>query len=350
LKNLLLTTLALAPLSGAVYAQGSVTLYGSLDSGIRDVGNTTLKGGQKISLSSGTYQSNRFGFKGIEDLGGGYNAHFNLEGGFNVGTGALDNTVDKLFNRTDKLGIGGPFGTIDFGHMYTVAHDTLSGYEPFRLQYLSLTLAGAASAGVAGNGRDDNVIRYNGSFDALKLRAAYGVGGVAGSIDDGSVRAAGFSYSVGGLSFGSAYTHKSVSTVAGIPPFFDENHYTFGAAYKIGPVSAMGGYARDSTATATSAVHGNTVDRYTWGGFRYEINPFVELIAAYYDLRNTTAGVDGKKDVAITGVTYVLSKATFLYADIDNTHYSGGYRSNLKLNPSGHSNQFGMSVGITHEF
>jgi predicted porin len=348
LKNLLLTTLALAPLSGAVYAQSNVTLYGSIDSGLRDIGNTTPAGGQKISLGSGTYQSNRFGFKGVEDLGGGYTARFNLEGGFNSGTGALDNTVDKLFNRTDKIGLGGPFGTIDFGHMYTVAHDTLAAYEPFRLQYLSLTLASAAAAGVAGNGRDDNVIRYNGSFDKLKLRAAYGVGGIAGSVNDGSVRAVGFNYSVGGLTFGSAYTHKSVSTVAATPPFFNENHYTFGAAYQIGPFAAMAGYARDSTASAS--IHGNTVDRYTWGGLRYEINPFIELIAAYYDLRDTTAGIDGKKDVAITGVTYALSKATSFYADLDNTHYSGGYLSNVKLNPSTHSNQFGMSVGITHEF
>jgi predicted porin len=350
LKNLLFATLALAPLSGVVYAQGSVTLYGSIDSGLRDVGNTTPAGGQKISLGSGTYQSNRFGFKGIEDLGGGYNAHFNLEGGFNSGTGALDNTVNKIFNRTDKVGIGGPFGSIDFGHMYTVAHDTLAVYEPFRLQYLSLTLAGAASAGVAGNGRDDNVIRYNGAVDSLKLRAAYGVGGVAGSVNDGSVRAVGFSYSVAGVSFGSAYTHKSVSAVAGTPPFFNENHYTLGAKYEIGPFAVMGGYARDSTGTATSASKGNTVDRYTWGGFRYEINPFLEWIAAYYDLRDVTSGIDGKKDVAITGVTYALSKATSFYADVDNTHYSGGYLSNVKLNPSGHSNQFGVSVGITHEF
>ncbi|WP_233834254.1 porin [Paraburkholderia sp. ZP32-5] len=348
MKKLLLATLALAPLSAAVHAQSSVTLYGSIDSGLRDVGNTTPAGGRKLSLGSGTYQSNRFGFKGVEDLGGGYNAHFNLEGGFNVGTGALDNTANKIFNRTDKVGIGGPFGSVDLGHMYTVAHDTLAGYEPFRLQYLSITLAGAASAGVAGNGRDDNVIRYNGTFDKLKLRAAYGVGGVAGSIADGAVRAVGFSYAIGGLSFGSAYTHKSVSAVAGTPPFFGENHYTFGAAYKLGPVAAMAGYARDST--ATSSAHGNTVDRYTWGGLRYQINPFIELIAAYYDDRNTTAGIDGKKDVAITGVTYLLSKTTFLYADVDNTHYSGGYVSNLKLNPSGHSNQFGMSIGINHDF
>jgi predicted porin len=284
----------------------------------------------------------------VEDLGGGYNAHFNLEAGFNSATGALDNTVSKIFNRTDKIGIGGPFGSVDLGHMYTVAHDTLAGYEPFRLQYLGLTLAAAAAAGVAGNGRDDNVIRYNGTFSKLRLRAAYGVGGNTGSIADGAIRAAGFSYSVGGLSFGSAYTHKSVSVVAGLPPYFGENHYTFGAAYKIGAFSVMAGYAHDST--ATSSVFGNTVDRYTWGGFRYRINPFTEWIGAYYNLKDTTAGVDGRKSVAITGLTYALSKATVFYADIDNTHYTGGYVSNLKLNPSGHSNQFGVSAGISHDF
>jgi predicted porin len=74
------------------------------------------------------------------------------------------------------------------------------------------------------------------------------------------------------------------------------------------------------------------------------------MTAAYYDNKNTTAGVDGRKGVAIVGITYLLSKRTLLYADVDYTKFTGGYVTNATLNPSQHASQTGVSFGINHFF
>ena len=68
-----LTALTLLGLSGgAVHAQSSVTLYGSLDGGLRNLVNGTKSGGAALSMASnGVYNSNRWGFEGKEDIGGG---------------------------------------------------------------------------------------------------------------------------------------------------------------------------------------------------------------------------------------------------------------------------------------
>jgi predicted porin len=60
--------------------------------------------------------------------------------------------------------------------------------------------------------------------------------------------------------------------------------------------------------------------------------------------------VSGRKDVSILGVTYSLSKRTLLYADIDYTHFTGGYATNATLNPSLHEKHTGLSFSMNHWF
>jgi predicted porin len=103
-----------------------VTIYGSFDAGIRNQRDIDATGHSRTTMSStGTYNSNRLGFKGVEDLGGGLNAHFTLESGFNSGTGELNNTQNKLFQRSAFVGLGGQWGSLDLGRQYTVAFKTV---------------------------------------------------------------------------------------------------------------------------------------------------------------------------------------------------------------------------------
>lgn len=61
-------------------AQSSVTLYGLVDMG---VGYTNNVGGHSVwQMASGFAQGSRWGLKGTEDLGGGYNALFQIENGY----------------------------------------------------------------------------------------------------------------------------------------------------------------------------------------------------------------------------------------------------------------------------
>ena len=74
-----LATLAvLAAVSATSYAQSSVTLFGVADATVQ-VGRGSET--NRTSLGSGGLASNRLGFRGVEDLGGGMKAGFWLQPG-----------------------------------------------------------------------------------------------------------------------------------------------------------------------------------------------------------------------------------------------------------------------------
>jgi predicted porin len=334
--------------TGVAHAQSSVTLYGSLDGGLRNVVNGTKAGGAALTMASnGTYNSNRWGFVGKEDIGGGYYVRFNLEAGFVLATGANNNSNNQIFQRTSTVGFGGPFGQIDIGRQYTMQHYLVKDFEPFDFHYLSITESTAVSAG--DTGRDSNDINYRGTFGPWVLRGQYALGGVPGSVAHGSVLGGGLSYHTKLVKLGAGYTHRSTTPSATSTDYFGNDQYTAGGAVSLGPVDVMGGYSLIMQDTPASA-HGKTRNRYLWGGVRYHATPFFNVTAAYYDGKNTTSGVDGRKDVAILGVTYALSKRTELYADVDYTHYTGVYLKNATLNASGHSKVTGVSFGMNHWF
>ena len=81
---------------GVAFAQSSVTLYGTIDGGIRNQSKVfkdqvnldpALGDGSVTSATDGLYRTNRWGMKGSEDLGGGLKANFKLEGQYSSDTG-----------------------------------------------------------------------------------------------------------------------------------------------------------------------------------------------------------------------------------------------------------------------
>lgn len=328
--------LALALLGSFGYsnAQTAVTIYGTIDAGVRHLTNVDAAGNDRLTMgSNGTAVTNRLGFRGVEDLGGGYNARFVLESGFNTGTGALD-AANTLFNRTATVGIGSPVGSLDFGRQYTVAFKTIAAYEPFSYRFPALTYAVPASAGT----RYNNDVQYLGTFGPLTVRAEYALGEQAGSTVNGSARAIGAGYTAGGLSIAGAYT-KRKPAVGGV--FRDNTHFTLGGAYKIGDLRATVGYADEEQETATL----DTTSKFAWVGGEYAISPVVSVAGAYYRNKTETAGVDGKRDLFMIATYYALSKRTNLYAEVDRTKYSG----TLVASPA-QSSQTGISIGVAHSF
>jgi predicted porin len=116
-----------------------------------------------------------------------------------------------------------------------------------------------------------------------------------------------------------------------------------GGSYTLGPVKASLGYVSETMMTATP-IH--TTNKYLFGGLKYTVTPLLYVTGAYYAFRNSTANVSGREDVSILSAVYSLSKRTQLYADIDNTHFTGVFLHNATLNASGRSNSFGASAGI----
>jgi predicted porin len=339
MKKSLLALAVLGAFAASAQAQTNVTIYGSFDGGIRHQTNVRDAAGNEGSRttmgSNGTFNSNRIGFRGIEDLGGGLNAHFTLETGFNTGTGRLD--VDNtLFNRTAAVGIGGAWGSLDFGRQYTVAFKTIGAYDPFSYKYPGIADAVAATAGT----RYNNDVQYTGTFGPITARAEWAFGEVAGDTSAGANRAIGVSYLAGPVSVGGAYTR--LESAAGL----DTDHWTVGGAFKFGPARVAVGYQTQEAETATGA---ETEIKRAWVGGSYAITPAVELTAAYYRTRLSGTG-DAEKDNYMVAATYALSKRTNVYLGFDVQRYDGAGAIIPTTLATGEDSQRAVSIGVNHLF
>jgi predicted porin len=363
MKKSLLALAVIGAFAGAAQAQTSVSIYGSFDAGARYQNNADASGHSKLTMgSNGTYNSNRIGFKGIEDLGGGLNAHFTLESGFNSGTGALNNTTNQLFERSAFVGLGGQWGSLDLGRQFTVAYKTVGAYDPFNFKYSGIapTSQGSISAGT----RVNNDIQYTGTYGPITARAEWALGEQVGSARNGSQQALGVTYANGPISVGGAYTLRKPSvdaTGAASASGSNQNNrdWTVGGAYTFGPARIAVGYAKETQDLLAS---NGIQQKNAWIGGSYDLTPALGLTAAYYDTRVDNigaAGVNGKRQLTMIGATYKLSKRTNFYADVDYTRYKDGLVGGAATvtsygvplsSANGESHLTGVSVGVNHLF
>ncbi|MEY4482535.1 MAG: hypothetical protein RIQ84_1697 [Pseudomonadota bacterium] len=151
MKKLLIATAAMAVVAGA-QAQSSVTVYGIYDASMAETktdysdtrvtvtDNTTtaatqnrqfasmkdVKNSGLNAISAGASASSRLGFRGVEDLGGGLSAQFNLEYAL-AGNGDL--TVATI--RTGTVGLSSKdLGTLNLGRQLTGLHGVVAGTNP----------------------------------------------------------------------------------------------------------------------------------------------------------------------------------------------------------------------------
>jgi predicted porin len=365
MKKSLLALAVLGAFAGAAQAQTGVTVYGSFDGGVRHQSNVSGGDSKTTMSSNGTYNSNRIGFKGTEDLGGGLNAHFALETGFNTGTGALDNANNQLFNRTALVGLGGAWGSLDLGRQYSINFQTIGMYDPFNYKYtgiiplagqggtpavsgaIATPLGGSALGATGGLTRLNNDIKYTGTFGPITARVEYALGEVAGSSSNGGTTAVGVGYSGGPFSAGAAYTARKVQ-LGGAGAYQDAKNWTLGGAYSTGPFRLAVGYAENKQDTGVAAASDFKVKDW-WLGGSYSMTPAATLTAGYYETKGQSGGVDGKRKLFIVGATYALSKRTNFYADIDSRRYDGLGGAVLSTNGN-NDTQTGISVGINHLF
>jgi predicted porin len=167
MKKSLLALAVLTAISGAASAQSSVTLYGKVDLGmVYDAGGTA---GKSLRVSSGVTGGSRIGFKGVEDLGGGLKASFQLETGFcadsaapatvknsDGSTATVPNFCtgsNNFMGRQAYGALSGAFGQLSAGRQYSLGFVTLTTIDPF----------GTGFAGRADNIFDQSGPRLNNS-------------------------------------------------------------------------------------------------------------------------------------------------------------------------------------------
>ena len=98
--------------SGIAHGQSSVTVYGVIDQYLNYMHSSS--GATIRSLEDGALTRSRFGVRGQEDLGDGYIAKFNLEGGFSTDTGTTAD-AGRFWDRQAWVGIATPGGEFRAG-------------------------------------------------------------------------------------------------------------------------------------------------------------------------------------------------------------------------------------------
>ncbi|GIZ52887.1 porin [Noviherbaspirillum aridicola] len=379
MKKSLLALAVLGAFAGAAQSQTAITIYGVADAGVRHLNNANAAGDSNTTLNSGVNTATRLGFRGVEDLGGGLNARFNLEMGYDISTGTGTSSIispsGSLFDRTATVGLGGAWGSLDLGLQYSVAFKTIGAIDPMNYQYTGIIpLAGLAAGNQVsavtpsrGGTRFLNDIQYTGNFGPLTVRAEYALGEVAGSRRDGSAQAVGATFVAAPFTVAGAYTRRSpnIATAPAAAVYDDNNQWVIGAAFDAGVFRLAGGYLdeeQDRGALPEAEL------KTAWFGGRYSLTPAAALSAGYYHTKVETGAGDAKRKLFIVSGTYALSKRTTLYAAIDHNRYDGDFTF-TSANTAGFAaaaptfNQpastapaasqdkiTGFSVGISHTF
>ncbi|CAJ0713985.1 MAG: porin [Ralstonia sp.] len=344
MKKSLLALAVLGTFAGVAQAQSSVTLYGVVDANIEYVNHAqavTAAGvvipgssGSRLAMQAGGLSSNRWGLRGVEDIGGGLKSLFVLESGFAMDTGTLQQG-GRLFGRQAFVGLQGNWGKITLGRQYTTIFDMMANFSPtgYATQYEPVV------GQLGPNFREDNMIKYTGAFGPVTVEGHWAFGERAGSQTANSAYGVGANYFGGPFGLGIAYDEVKVLTAAealGGPgnEYAKDKRAAIAASYTMGPVKLMGGYRYGKTDTASS---GATLallphrDDYYWAGVNYQVTPALGLTLAYY--------YDKIKEATIGGATvnprnpqqwqfiadYNFSKRTDVYL-------SAAYARNASLN------------------
>lgn len=223
MKKSLIALAALAA-TGAAMAQSSVTLYGVLDTGL-----TYSKGAESVYglTHVGGNVNSRLGFRGVEDLGNGLKATFNLEAGIGVDDGTDYFTGSGMaFRRTSTVGLEGDFGSVRLGRMLTSSYMAVSRYDAFG----DTGIGGSLAWGTGYQARAQNAVSYTSpNFSGVKFGVEYGFGEKVEARDSRYV-GAGITYDNGPLSFGLGVDHANDINDSDLKTVHVGGAYDFGAA------------------------------------------------------------------------------------------------------------------------
>jgi predicted porin len=180
----------------------------------------------------------------------------------------------------------------------------------------------------------------------------YALGGVAGSVNDGSTLSAGASFHAGSIGLDAGYIRNVDAEGSG-----DLIAYTLGGNYTWGPARVYAAYSKDTDTTATVSPQ-----KVQFGlanlGLVYQISPFLQALAQVTKIIDTSAGLPESQNAYIesVGLIYNLSKRTLLYstyAQVQNKHGSayslGGalwYGAPATPNSTGRTLQFGFRTSF----
>jgi len=348
MKKSLIVLATLGAFAGAASAQSSVTLFGVVDLSANSIknGSTTVK-----RMDNNQLNSNRLGFRGTEDLGGGMTAGFWIEGSLSNDDGGTG--LD--FKRRSTVSLSGGFGEVRLGRDYTVNFLAMAGNDAYGANgfatpanvYASDTALlgfGAASptTGLRATGattvRANNMATYflpgnlGGIYGSLQIAAGEGT-------DSNKFQGGRLGYAAGPVDVTVAYsqtgegTKLKDTTVGGSYNFGVAKLYAFYDQKKLGANK----YVTYSVSTAVPLGQGEFRLAYSKGN------------------RSGGTVAENDSDSTLFGAEYIynLSKRTALYAQYGKLKNNGSAQNSVVLGAgsgAAGNDSTGYGAGIRHSF
>jgi len=361
MKKSLLALAVLGAFAGAASAQSSVTLFGVVDLNLRYVDNA---GGTQYQMNQDGNASSRLGLRGVEDLGGGLNASFWIEGAINPQNGT---NTGQTWQRRSTVSLSGGWGEVRLGRDYTATFWNATIFDPFGTNGIgssgNLYLVNPALPAGAAYGtlvRANNVVGYflpsgiaGGLYGQVQLAAGQGSNG-------NKYFGARLGYASGPFNVAGAWGRTQVTGgVPGVTPPFglgdsSGTNWNLAGSWDFGVVKA-------------SAYYGNltyqALDQSNWYiGLQAPIGLWT-VKGSYGQVSRSgiepyAPGWDNQSAWQIAlGATYDLSKRTALYGTYSHIDNSDGARfivgalNNVAGGGAGaNDNSQGFEVGIRHSF
>lgn len=351
----------------AASAQSSVTMYGRIDTGIEYVNHIGTSGSNvsRWSAEGGDWGTSMFGLKGVEELGAGSAAIFNLETAFQAENGTIGN--NEQFSRRAYVGLkNDTWGQIQAGRNLFIDSDGVWEFDPMVQQAVS---SASLVRGRNWQQSNNNIEYHSPVFGGLDVQGQYSLGNQPGSFNSGATGQFGRSDGIM-LSYHSDYfdlrgiydeLRDSNGRFSNI--FASSREYFAGANVRITKVKLQAGYTHLSAPDSGSGIASSA--NYYWLGGTYQATPVWALTAAgfYIDVGNgngdATHDGGGHASLYALSTTYNLSKRTFLYGTL--AYVKNGQNSSFSVfansrgttsstSPLAGESQTGAYVGMMHTF
>ena len=350
--------LALLGSAGAAAGQGTATLYGRINLDLEGVRGQSTDGTNdwRTRLSS---NSSRFGLRGTENLGGGYEAIFQLESSVSGDAGG-----GTIAGRDSFLGIRGGWGTLRLGNLKTPYDNVnaVAGNVPtFTSSILDTESVWGNGSSLSSGGfayRAANSIRYD--LPGLWMKGVQG--GFQVSLGENGDHAAtytfGGTWATGPWQFGAVVQYQSESRGTAL----DDWAYSLAVAYDFGAIRVAGVWEQMKYDTPTGTLKrdflgvSGTFDigpgqLYAWYGYADDGEGSA---AAGERVGGLARGADTRARHYEISYTYPLSKRTSVYAGyvkIDNDrNASYNFATNSLSNLAVGDKPEGFLVGVNHNF
>ena len=388
MKKSLLALAVIGAFAGTAQAQSSVTVYGTLDAsmGRVDSGSTTTNGITTKVVGS-ALTSDRLGFKGVEDLGGGKTARFQLETGLapfsnstgEVGTGTgnvmtQDTPGSLIANRrptfiglTDKT-----LGAIDIGSLYSLGflftgYGDVAGNNTLGTNFSHATVVTGvadtnnAATTIGGTTSafklNSNAVQYTSPTISGVTARLYNVTNSGAANGAGKVTAADVNYVLGKFNAGAVYEVKTVTTNS---PAKKHTSMGIGAGYDFGMINTRLTYQKGTLDIDTAGVKSPsavvTVTKFTVSA---PVTQAIDIFGGYVVLTENNQGsmysasssVAGKATAMNIGMQYKFSKRTNVYAyytaldnDVNSKFGLTSKEGSANLDPTT------LAIGMRHSF